>query len=60
MTRQQSRAGFLTRILNMVAAWQRRVRDRHHLAHLSERQRCDIGLSRDVFDSEINKPFWRA
>lgn len=43
-----------------VAEWDRRARDRHVLAHMSERQRRDIGLPHDVVEHEIGKPFWRA
>ena len=56
---RQSNTNFLARILDTVARWQQRSRDRHLLAQLNERQRRDIGLSPATFDDEINKPFWR-
>ena len=57
--RRQSNTNFLARILNTVATWQQRSRDRHLLAQLNERQRRDIGLSRATLDDEINMPFRR-
>jgi len=56
----QSEAGFLARILDTVATWHQRSRDRHLLAQLNERQLRDIGLSSETLDTEISKPFWRA
>jgi len=57
---RQTDAGVLARILDTVASWQKRRRDRRLLAQLSARQRCDIGLPRDALDDEFSKPFWRA
>ena len=56
---RQSNTNFLARILDTVATWQQRSRDRHLLAQMNERQRRDIGLSPATLDDEISKPFWR-
>lgn len=52
-------AGLLARIVDAVAAWQQRARDRRTLNELSEHQRRDIGLSREQIESEVSKPSWR-
>lgn len=52
--------GLFARLLETVSRWQQRGRDRELLARMTERQRCDIGLSTEAVDYEINKPFWRA
>ena len=44
----------------VIAAWRYRVRSRHELANLSDRQLRDIGLSRYSANFESSKPFWRA
>jgi uncharacterized protein YjiS (DUF1127 family) len=56
----QSETDLLARFLDTVATWQQRSRDRHLLAQMNERQRCDIGLSPETIDIESSKPFWRA
>lgn len=40
--------------------WQRRARERQHLAYLSEADLKDVGLSRADILRETDKPFWRA
>ncbi len=47
-------------LLALVVTWQDRVRQRHHLADLSDHTLADIGLSRADIQAELNKPFWRA
>jgi len=39
--------------------WQRRLRDRNQLAAMEDRLLKDIGLSREIRDREVAKPFWR-
>jgi uncharacterized protein YjiS (DUF1127 family) len=40
--------------------WRQRYQSRHELAHWSERDLHDLGLSRGDIASEVDKPFWRA
>jgi uncharacterized protein YjiS (DUF1127 family) len=40
--------------------WQERARSRHVLSLMDEAALKDIGLSRSLAESEINKPFWRS
>jgi len=54
------RAGFVTRILEVLAAWHDRRLQRRTLGGLSEYQLHDIGLSRSQVSYEIEKPFWRV
>jgi uncharacterized protein YjiS (DUF1127 family) len=53
-------ASLLSSARRLVAQWLQRARDRHELANLSVRQRCDMGLTLDSIESEVRKPFWRA
>ena len=46
-------------LLELVATWQDRVRQRHHLASLTSRELADIGLCRTDIQVELDKPFWR-
>ena len=57
---QAMEPGVLARIVDTVAAWQKRSRDRRLLSELSEWQRRDIGLSRATLDDEVSTPFWRV
>lgn len=47
-------------LLRLAALWLRRIRVRHALAGLDERQLQDVGLDPEVLRREIEKPFWRA
>jgi uncharacterized protein YjiS (DUF1127 family) len=50
----------LTALVLRLLEWQRRARERHELAALSDEALRDVGLSRaDIFE-EARKPFWRA
>ena len=63
----KSRGGFVHLAGEMVVAvtdllylWQRRLRDRDMLLHMSTAQLKDIGLSRADALQEAEKPFWRS
>ena len=43
-----------------LVIWRTRARLRRSLAHMSERELADIGVSWPQIAEEINKPFWRA
>ena len=43
-----------------VLSWLERVRQRRHLAQLSDHMLKDIGLTRVDVEAELSKPFWRA
>jgi uncharacterized protein YjiS (DUF1127 family) len=47
-------------IAGLLRTWQRRHAERWELAHWSERDLNDVGLSRDDIALEIEKPFWRG
>jgi uncharacterized protein YjiS (DUF1127 family) len=53
------RADFLSQLLGTVSLWYRRAHERQELAHLSERDLHDLGLSRSDIYAELAKPFWR-
>ena len=46
-------------IVERVAVWQDRRRQRLTLARLDDRMLRDIGLSASDVEAEIAKPFWR-
>ena len=48
------------RVFGTLLLWQRRANERHALAHLDDRMRRDLGLSRAEIARELRKPFWRA
>ena len=50
----------LGRAVEAPIAWLDRVRDRHHLAAMSDSMLKDIGVSRADAEHEAEKPFWRA
>jgi uncharacterized protein YjiS (DUF1127 family) len=54
------RGGSFRRLVNLLALWAERRRQRHHLARLDERMLKDVGLSRADIWIEVEKPFWRA
>lgn len=47
-------------LIVLLRSWIRRARQRHELAHLSDAQLCDVGLSRHMVNREIEKPFWQG
>jgi uncharacterized protein YjiS (DUF1127 family) len=54
------RPGLFARILETLATWHDRSVQRRTLAHFSEYQLHDIGLSRSQVSYEIEKPCWRV
>ncbi len=44
----------------LYQTWLTRMKQRRHLARLSDEMLKDIGVSRSDADAEINKPFWKA
>ena len=46
-------------VTDLLYLWQRRLRDREMLLHMSTAQLKDIGLSRADALQEAEKPFWR-
>jgi uncharacterized protein YjiS (DUF1127 family) len=50
----------LHELLATLSLWRRRARERRQLAHLSERDLRDIGVSPATLYAELRKPFWRA
>ena len=48
------------RVARTLAAWRWRARSRTQLAHLSERELRDIGLTPADAARECAKPFWRG
>jgi len=51
---------FLGAAMNTLFIWDRRHRDRLHLASLDERMLRDIGITGADVQHEAAKPFWRA
>ncbi len=47
-------------VMNTLSIWDRRHRDRLHLASLDHRMLRDIGISSADVHHEASKPFWRA
>lgn len=43
----------------LLYRWWRNHQDRLSLSQLSEQQLKDIGISREQWQAELNKPFWR-
>jgi uncharacterized protein YjiS (DUF1127 family) len=50
----------LGRVTATLRVWRRRVREKHALERLSERDWQDFGASRSDIDSELRRPFWRS
>lgn len=46
-------------LVSLLRRWRRNQQDRLTLSQLSEYQLKDIGISREQWQEEINKPFWR-
>ena len=63
--RQWLRMGFrkagrdLVELLEMLATWSQRARERRQLMTLDERMLQDIGVSNADVWQEARKPFWR-
>lgn len=51
-------SGALT-LWHLLRRWRRNHQDRVQLSQLSEHQLKDIGISREQWQAELNKPFWR-
>jgi uncharacterized protein YjiS (DUF1127 family) len=59
--RPQAGVGDLwSKLIETIETWLERSRGRHQLAHLSARQRADVGLDAEQIEIEVRKPFWRA
>lgn len=43
---------------NAIGTWFYRIRYRHELYELSDRQLADMGIDRDALKREVAKPFW--
>jgi uncharacterized protein YjiS (DUF1127 family) len=50
----------LLRAAPPLTVWRQRAWERRMLAHMTERDLKDIGLTRQHAAWEINKPFWKA
>lgn len=50
----------LSTALNTLSIWDRRHRDRQHLASLDHRMLRDIGITSADVEHEASKPFWRG
>ncbi len=48
------------RVARMIAIWQRRVRERHQLGTMTDRELRDVGITRFDADELARKPFWRT
>ena len=48
------------KLVDVLASWQRRVRERNQLAQMSDHILKDVGLNRVDIEAEIRKSFWRA
>jgi uncharacterized protein YjiS (DUF1127 family) len=46
--------------LAVVAEWRKRAKARAELAHLTERDARDIGLTAAQIEFEASKPFWKV
>ncbi len=51
--------GLMTRLVDLLATWQRRASERRHLMQLDNRLLADMGLSRADVEHEYRTPFWR-
>lgn len=52
--------GAISRIAEKLHVWRERHHARQELAHLTERDLHDFGLSWSEAEYEAEKPFWRA
>ena len=53
-------SGFWAQVEETVHTSRDRIRSRQELAHWSERDLHDVGISRSDIVHETEKPFWRA
>ena len=53
-------SGFWAQVEETIHTWRERIRSRQELAHWSERDLHDVGISRSDIVHETEKPFWRA
>ena len=53
-------SGFWSQVEETIHTWRERIRSRQELAHWSERDLHDVGISRSDIMHETEKPFWRA
>jgi uncharacterized protein YjiS (DUF1127 family) len=60
ISQEPRRRGGLARLVQRLAEWRRRSRERADLAHFDMRALRDIGLTPADAAREINKPFWQA
>lgn len=60
VARDAAKPATIARLLDTLALWQVRARERHHLLELDERLLKDIGISPSEAMIEASKPFWRA
>ena len=49
----------LFRVLETLATWQQRARERAQLASMDERSLSDMGINRADVWRECRKPFWQ-
>ncbi len=56
--KRRGRIALFCTLFGHIAAWRRRRHDRQWLERLDERALRDLGLDRDVVDSEGTIPFW--
>jgi uncharacterized protein YjiS (DUF1127 family) len=54
-----SPAQALARLVDLLATWERRARERRTLAEMSNHMLKDLGISRVDAQLEADKPFWR-
>jgi uncharacterized protein YjiS (DUF1127 family) len=52
--------GILSQLSDTLHLWRQRYQARQELAHWTERDLHDIGLSSSDVAYEAEKPFWRA
>lgn len=48
----------LRKVIDTVSTWNKRVRQRQDLARLDSRLLRDVGLTKELAEAEIEKPFW--
>ena len=52
--------GVMHKAQAVLNTWRQRARSRNELAHMTDMDLHDIGLSRMDVVTEVAKPFWRA
>jgi uncharacterized protein YjiS (DUF1127 family) len=60
MVTNNHESGFLRRLKGQLGVWTNRWQQRQELAHWSDRDLHDVGLSWSDVVREAEKPFWRA